>query len=299
MSRRAARLRITLLGESAMWTRFFLAPAAAATILAASPDLVAVDLKPKTLAAFDRYVKLTEDRIATELDGRQPFLRIKRLPAAAQTDAMTRLKRGEVVSERLQTWEAGKKIAADDAMIHHWIGSVLLPGVSLTKARAVVERYEEYPRVLGPMVQRAKILERTGSDFLVQMRTSVTKGITVVMDGDYRIEYRAIGQSKLYTRSVVTNVFEVQSAGAADERRVEGDKSGGYLWRLNTYCSFEESQQGTVEQCESVSLTRSIPFPFGFIVGPFVNSIPRETLAFTLGRVREEAMKPVKTTQAR
>jgi hypothetical protein len=282
-----------------MWTRFFLAPAAAATILAASPDPLAPQLQPKTLTAFDRYVTATEARIATELDGRKPFLWVDRQDAAAKTDALARLKRGEVVSAQLETWENGKKIKADGGMIHHWIGSVLLPGVSLTKARAVVERYEQYPMVLGPMVQRAKILEHTGTDFVVQMRTKVEKVITVVMDGDYRIAYRQIGTTKLYTRSVVTNVYEVQSAGAANERRVEGDKAGGYLWRLNTYCSFEEIQADTIEQCESVSLTRGIPFPFGMIVGPFVNSIPRETLAFTLGRVREEAIKHVKTAQAR
>lgn len=282
-----------------MWTRFFLAPAAAATILAASPDLVAVDLKPKTLAAFDRYVKLTEDRIATELDGRQPFLRIKRLPAAAQTDAMARLKRGEVVSERLQTWEGGKKIAADDAMIHHWIGSVLFPGVSLTQARAVVEKYDQYPRVLGPMVVRAKILQHTGTDYVVQMRTSVTKVLTVVMDADYHVAYRTISPTKLYTKSVAKDVFEVKSPGEKDENRIPGDKSGGFLWRLNTYCSFEEIPEGTVEQCESISLTRDAPFGTGWLINRYVNSIPRETLAFTLGRVREEAMKPVKTAQTR
>ena len=96
---------------------------------------------------------------------------------------MARLTRGEVVSERLETWDNGKKIEADDAMIHHWIGSVLLPGVSLAKARAVVERYDQYPRVLGPMVQRASILQHTGNDFVVQMRTSVTK---VIYCGDGR-----------------------------------------------------------------------------------------------------------------
>jgi hypothetical protein len=283
-----------------MWTRFFLAPAAAATILAASPDVLAVDLKPKTVAQFNRYVKLTEDRIATELDGTKPFLRVKRLSAAAQTDAMVRLKRGEVVSERLETWENGKKLEADDAIIHHWIGSVLLPGVSLAQARAVVEKYDQYPRVLDPMVRRAKVLHHTGDEFLVQMRTSMTKyAVTVVMDADYRVTYRAIGASKLYTKSVAENVYEVKSPGEKDETRIEGDKSGGFLWRLNTYCSFEAIQEGTVEQCESISLTRGIPFIVRPIVGPFVNSIPRETLAFTLGRVREEAMKPVKTAQAR
>lgn len=284
-----------------MWTRFFLAPAAAATILAASPDVLAVDLKPKTIAAFDRYVKLTEDRIATELDGTKPFLWVDRQPAAAKADAMARLKRGEVVSARLETWEKGKKITADDAMIHHWIGSVLLPGVSLAKARTVVERYDHYPRLLEPMVQRAKIIEHVGPDYVVQMRTTMSKMmVTVVIDADYRIVYKTINPSKLYTKSVAVNVFEVQSASTASERRVEGDKSGGYLWRLNTYCSFEELlPAGTVEQCESISLTRDAPFGTGWLVNRFVNSIPRETLAFTLGRVREEAVKSVKTAQGR
>jgi hypothetical protein len=282
-----------------MWTRFFLAPAAAASILAASPDLVAVDLKPKTLAAFDRYVKLTEDRIATELDGRQPFLRVKRLTAAGQADAMARLERGEVVSERLQTWENGKKIEADDAMIHHWIGSVLLPGVSLAKARAVVERYDQYPRILGPMVVRASVRQHTGNDFVVQMRTSVTKVLTVVMDADYHITYRTISPTKLYTKSVAKDVFEVKSAGEKDENLIAGDKSSGFLWRLNTYCSFEELPAGTVEQCESISLTRDAPFGTGWLINRYVNSIPRETLAFTLGRVREEAVKSIKTAPTR
>lgn len=282
-----------------MWTRFFLAPAAAATLLAASPDPLAVDLPPKTLAAFERYVTATEARIATELDDRKPFLWVNRRDPGVPSDAMARLTRGEVVSARLETWDNGKKLQPDGGMIHHWIGSVLLPGVSLAKARAVVEKYDQYPRVLGPMVQRASILERNGPDFVVQMRTKVEKVITVVMDADYRIAYKTISPSKLHTKSVVVNVFEVQSAGAADERRVPGDKSGGYLWRLNTYCSFEEISAGTVEQCESISLTRGIPFPFGMIVGPFVNSIPRETLAFTLGRVREEALKSLKTAPTR
>lgn len=282
-----------------MWIRFFLAPAAAVTILSASPDPLAVDLKPKTVAAFDRYVKLTEDRIAMELDGRKPFLWVDRQLAAARADALARLNRGEVVSERLKTWENGKAIEADDAMIHHWIGSVLLPGVSLAKARAVVERYDQYPRVLGPMVVRAKILERTGPDFVVQMRTSVTKVLTVVMDADYHVAYRTISPSKLYTKSVAKDVFEVKSAGKKDENRIAGDKSGGFLWRLNTYCSFEELPAGTVEQCESISLTRDAPFGTGWMINRYVNSIPRETLAFTLGRVREEAVKSLKTTQAR
>lgn len=282
-----------------MWTRFLLAPAAAATVLAISPDVMVPQLQPKALAAFDRYVTATEARIDTELNGQKPFLWLNRQLPAAKADATARLNRGEVVSERLETWENGKKLKADGGMIHHWIGSVLLPGVSLAKARAVVESYDQYPRVLGPMVQSASISNRTGSDFVVKMRTKVEKVITVVMDADYHIAYRTIGPAQLYTKSVTRKIFEVQSAGQKSEKLIPGDESGGFMWRLNTYCSFEQVREGTIEQCESVSLTRSIPFGFGFIVGPFVNGIPRETLAFTLGRVREEAIKSVKSAQTR
>jgi hypothetical protein len=40
-------------------------------------------------------------------------------------------------------------------------------------------------------------------------------------------------------------------------------------------------------QCESISLTRGIPFGVGWIVRPFVTSIPRETLEFTLETTRK------------
>jgi hypothetical protein len=53
------------------------------------------------------------------------------------------------------------------------------------------------------------------------------------------------------------------------------------------WCSFDGRAEGTYEQCESISLTRGIPFGLGWIVGPFVNSIPRETLELTLGGIRD------------
>jgi hypothetical protein len=91
----------------------------------------------------------------------------------------------------------------------------------------------------------------------------------------------------MYTRSVATNVFHVESAGEPDERPIPGDRSSGYLWRLQTYCWFEERAEGTYEQCESISLTRAVPFGFGWALNWLIDEIPRETLEFTLGRVRD------------
>jgi hypothetical protein len=54
-----------------------------------------------------------------------------------------------------------------------------------------------------------------------------------------------------------------------------------------------ERDGGTYIQCESLTLTRDIPFGVGWIVGPFVTSIPRESLSFTMQQTRKAlAAKP-------
>ena len=56
----------------------------------------------------------------------------------------------------------------------------------------------------------------------------------------------------------------------------------GFLWRLDTYWSWEERDGGVYVQVESISLTRAIPVGLGWAIGPFVESVPRELLEFTL-----------------
>jgi len=51
-------------------------------------------------------------------------------------------------------------------------------------------------------------------------------------------------------------------------------------------CSLEAREAGTYVQCESISLSRAIPTGLGWIVRPFVTGIPRESLEFTLGKMR-------------
>jgi hypothetical protein len=84
---------------------------------------------------------------------------------------------------------------------------------------------------------------------------------------------------------------EVTDAGTSAEREEPVGQGGGYLWRLNSYWRFDERDGGVYLECESVSLTRDIPFGLGWIVGPFVTSLPRESLEFTLQTTRKAIMK--------
>lgn len=254
------------------------------TLACGSAD--ARDLKPKTLAAFDRYVHVTEARMDREVRGESPFLWLDRQPAAERTALATRLAQGEVLSARLETRDGPRAIDVDGGLIHHWIGTVLIPKVTLDRAEAFVQDYAQYGARFAPLVQRARIVNRTGDRFDVAMRTWAKKVLTVVLDANYVVEYRRLDPSRLYTKSVATNIFQVDHAGEPKETRTAADATNGFLWRLHTYCWFEERAEGTYEQCESISLTRDVPFGLGWMIKPFITGIPRETLEFTLTQVR-------------
>ncbi|MGA7223803.1 MAG: hypothetical protein WBX16_13150, partial [Candidatus Acidiferrales bacterium] len=65
----------------------------------------------------------------------------------------------------------------------------------------------------------------------------------------------------------------------------------GFLWRMNTYWRFEEKDGGTYIECQAISLTRDIPTGLGWMVGPFVTSVPKESLNFTLSTVRAALLR--------
>ena len=176
-------------------------------------------------------------------------------------------------------------------MIHHWLGTVLLPKATLDRVMTFVQDYGKYAEHFSPTIQRSTLLRHDGDHFDAAMRTRTHKIITVVIDAEYGIDYRTVSPTRIFTKSLSRNMMEVQNAGQPGEKRVPGDEAYGYLWRLYNYCSFEQREDGVYEQCESISLTRDVPFGLGWIVRPFITGLPRETLEFTLGRVRTAVTK--------
>jgi hypothetical protein len=92
--------------------------------------------------------------------------------------------------------------------------------------------------------------------------------------------------TRVVSSSFTSNIMEVSGAGTSAERKTAADTIEGYLWRLNTHRWFDARTEGVYEQCESISLTREPPFGVGWLVKPFVTSIPKRPLEATLGAVR-------------
>src|SRR5260370_37545313 len=108
-------------------------------------DFFAADLKQKTTDAFNRYVAVTEERMAGELKPGNQFLYPDRAvsePSQEMRDAYVRLKLGAILVERQETKLNGKEVEVHDGMVHHWVGLPFIPGAHLAQTLAVVQDYD-------------------------------------------------------------------------------------------------------------------------------------------------------------
>jgi hypothetical protein len=240
-------------------------------------------LKPETVAAFDHYVAVTEQRMAGELKS-GAFLKFEMLPAQERADAVAQLKNGEVNIERLETLDHNQKIPVPSGLIHHWMGTIFIPGVSLAQTLTFLQDYDNHSKFYAPDVQRSKLISRKGNDFKVFLRLRKTKIVTVILDTQYDVKYTALDAERETSNSYSTRIAEVENAGKANESEKPVGNDSGFLWRLNSYWRFWQRDGGVYVQLEAISLTRDIPTGLGWLVRPFVTSIPRESLEFTLSR---------------
>ena len=244
----------------------------------------AAELSPATAAAFDRYVRLTEGRLEDERAGKLPFLWLDRLPAAQQREARARMLRGEVVVRRLTEGDEANQFPG--ALRHHWIATTVLRGVTLDRVVDLMQGYDRYQTVYQPAVRRSRLVVRDGDRFTVSLQLYMKKMISVVLNTDSTVMYLPVSRTQVQVRSRSTRIAEVEDPGEPGEREAPVGNDRGFLWRFNNYCAIDERQDGTYVQCESLSLSRNTPFGLGWLIGPFVTSIPRESLTFTMEAMR-------------
>ncbi len=244
--------------------------------------LTAEEPTPAAVAGFNDYVGRLEARLDAQHrskngDG-EGFL--------APVDG-ARLRRGEVVIEHL-TPATGAELPG--ALIHDWRGTASVPGATGADFERVMREFERYPGFYSPQVLRARVLMQQGDHYQATMRVRQQHILTVVMDTTYDINFGRLDAQHGYSTSRSTKISEIDSPGRANERALSANEEHGFLWRLNTYWSYEERDGGLYIQIESVTLTRSIPTGLGWMIGPFVESVPRESLEFTL-RATWDALK--------
>jgi len=241
----------------------------------AHPSRVAADAPPAAVSAFNSYIDTLEARLTQQ--HRSPGTFIAPVGAGAENEA--RLRRGDFIIEKIAPSSA---LDLPGAMLHHLRGTAFAPGAKAADFERLVQNFNAYPQHYSPQVLQARALEQPGDRFQATMRVRQVHIVTVVMDITYDIAFAHLDAQHGYSIAHSTKISEIDAPGTSRERALGPGEEHGFMWRLDTYWSYEERDGGLYMQIESVSLTRSIPRGLAWAVEPFVESVPRESLEFTL-----------------
>ncbi len=253
--------------------------ALASMLGAFATSLPAAHLYPETEVEWTAYMAATEARIGRELAAAHGFLAMDfGQAAAADRGAVVG---GSVVVRRVETLDTrGERIQVPSALVHHWRGAVLIPG--MTVARLISQLQDGAPPTRQEDVLQSRVLERGPNRMKVYLKLQRRKIVTVVYNTEHLITFARHGAARATSASTATKVAEVSDPNTPQERELPLGDDRGFLWRLSSYWRYEDVPGGVIAECESISLSRDVPAVVRYLVNPIIERTARESMERTL-----------------
>src|SRR5579863_2938432 len=144
--------------HSAVPREVFVIALIALLAVAAVPAPMPLQPSAEAVKAFDEYVARAEERIRLEESSLETFIAEMHEVRAGREGAMGL---GRVVVD-----ERGAAVTeVPGGLIHHWMGTVFIPGATVGDVLAVVEDYDHLAKYYGPEVVSSRLISRDGEDF--------------------------------------------------------------------------------------------------------------------------------------
>jgi hypothetical protein len=245
------------------------------------------ELKTATIDAWTRYTHETEARIEAELRSSPRFFAHDFIALRESTLELQNLRQGKIVVKKMETRAAGgRDIDIPDGMIHHWRGSVLIPGASLN---LVLDRLRNpvSEEVLQEDVLASRVLNRLPDGYCLYLKLQRSKIVTVAYNTEHEVRYREQSRDRAWSSSKGVKIAELSDPNSAAELEKPQGRDHGFLWRLNSYWKYGQVPEGVLVECESISLSRGIPIGLEFLVRPLIDRVARESMERTLESMRQ------------
>ncbi len=263
-----------------LWPSSLIAFALAASQLSAQ---FTTTLQPRTVVEFDQYAAKVEQQLSNRWHGERPFLSIEDNPSEHE-----QVLRGDLV---IRPGTPANPVAISNGLIHDWTGAIFMPNTTVTKVLAILQDFDRHSQIY-PEIISSHLLRREGNDlwgyWRLQRKDQV---VPVVLDVNEEAHYREAGPGKWICRAYAKDISEVENPGTPREKKWPAGQGTGFLWRLYAYWSIEAANGGVLAECRTLSLSRSIPAALSWAIKPFVQTLPRESLASTLRNTRAAAAK--------
>ncbi len=236
-------------------------------------------LKPQTQAEFQAYAQRVEVELNNRWSGKTSFLRL-------DEDAVTRAKvlHGEVW---IQAGVLPNPHSISDGLIHDWYGAVYIPNKNLAQVLGVLQDFDHHSSIYPPVVE-SRLLHRSGNDITGYWRLE-QKGqmLPAVFDVTQTVHYTQIAADKWTAESHANDIRAVEGSGSKKEKVLPPGEGIGLMWKLYSYWSLQQVGSGVLAECRTVSLSRGVPGSVAWMVRPFINTVPRDSMDSTLRSTRK------------
>ena len=224
--------------------------------------MCAAELTAATIAAWQQYERQVDDRYERPAAADTFFVH-DAFKLAPGWRARVTGRSGVDGARAVVRARAPPEPSVPDGRIHHWAGAVFIPGVTLDHVlRYLRDRAGRESEAFDDVLS-SKLIARDGDRLRIYMKLRRESVITVTYNTEHAVEYRRLGDARASSRSVATKIAELDNAGTAQEREKPVGNDHGFLWRLNAYWRYEQVNGGVLIECESVSLSRGVPFGSG------------------------------------
>ncbi len=254
----------------------------AIALFVVAPFANAAELRLETVNAWNAYVKATERRIATEEISQNRFLSLDYQNASSAARDRRAILSGDIRVEHIRPVDS---IEVPDGMIHHWRGSVFIPGVTLDFVMSRVENPKSEDTKQEDVLD-SSVLQRSPGQLKLYLKLQRSKIVTVIYNTEHDVRYKRLGDGRAASSSVATKIAEIERLAGNREREKPEGKDSGFLWRMNSYWRYQQVNGGVIAECESITLSRSVPFVLLPAIRPLINSVAKESMARTLQSLR-------------
>jgi len=258
------------------------ASALAVLLLVLSVKLLeAAEPKQETVRAWDEYIRIVNLHVAKSAAEDSQFL---------WTDESQDLARRVHQNEVLVTDHDPQNVP--QGMIHHWVGAVFVPNVTLAQALSVVESYDRYNEFYKPLFSKCTIRARDGDQATLNVVAAQKAfSVTAAVETEDQVQVVRLGPKKAYITSKAVQVQEIADYGRPTEHPFSESRRPGYVWRQVGVERLEERDGGVYVELETIVLSRGIPVGFRWLIKPLVDELPRRLMLDVLNDTRTAVLQ--------
>jgi hypothetical protein len=236
-------------------------------------------LKPETIAAWDAYLQVANDKMQARLQPGATFLWIDEV--AGRADRIRA--KGPYIAPVAK--DIPRKVPS--GLIHDWLGVGFVPDVKIEDILRVVRDYDRYKDVYHPGVINSAFRRTDGmQDFFFLRLANRSVVAKTALDTEGVASYIRVDDKRWYGVSNTIEIREIDKFGTEEQRLLPPDQGTGLIWRLSSITRLEERDGGVYAELEAIALSRDIPVAFRLFVTPIVRRVSRDSLATSLHQTK-------------